>query len=94
MIDNTISRENIEQLLRDAACPDELIGQFLGAMDTGRVNDQLRLLRLQRGRQLERVHTEEKRLDQLDFLRYKLEQQTPQAKPPRRAKAARKGRRL
>lgn len=91
MIGNGISRENMEKMLRDSGCPDEFIGQFLGALDTGRVNDQLRLLRAPRSRQLELVHMEEKRLDQLDFLRYKLEQQVPEAKTPRQAKAARKG---
>ena len=91
MIGNGISRENVEEMLRDSGCPDEFIGQFMGALDTGRVNDQLQLLRAQRGRQLELVHMEEKRLDQLDFLRYKLEQQAPEVKTPRRTKTARKG---
>lgn len=88
MIDNTLDRKNVEQLLRDTSCPDEFIGRFLRALDTGRVNDQLRLLRVQRGRRLELVHTEEKMLDQLDDLRYKLERSIPDAKTSRHTNTA------
>lgn len=43
------------------------------------------------GNGISRENMEKKRLDQLDFLRYKLEQRIPEAKTPRQAKAAWKG---
>ncbi len=46
-------------------------------MDQESVAGQLRLLRAQRCRQLERLHDEERKLDQLDYLRYRLEKQLP-----------------
>ena len=46
-------------------------------MDTENIKNQLSLLRTQRGRQLTRLHEEEKKLDRLDYLRYKLEKQLP-----------------
>ena len=76
---NSISvmpRDDVAQLLHDADCPDEFTQQFLTAMETESISDQLRLLRTQRTRQLDRVHCEEKKLDRLDFLRYTLEKQT------------------
>lgn len=42
-------------------------------MDTQSIPEQLKLLRTQRVKQLNRLHKEEKNLDQLDFLRYALE---------------------
>ena len=77
MANNTLIDEDIAQLLQEADCPDEFIQQFLIAMDTESVNNQLCLLRVQRSRQLNRLHEEEKKLDQLDYLRYKLEKQLP-----------------
>ena len=77
MVNNTLIYEDIAQLLQDADCPDAFIQQFLAAMETDNVTDQLRLLRTQRCRQLDRVHEEEKKLDCLDYLRYKLEKQLP-----------------
>ena len=77
MADNSWIYEDITQLLQEADCPDTFIQQFLTAMETESVKDQLRLLRTQRCRQLDRVHEEEKKLDCLDYLRYKLEKQLP-----------------
>ena len=75
MTNYTLIDEDIVQLLQEADCPDEFIQEFLAAMDTENVKDQLSLLRAQRSRQLNRLHEEEKKLDQLDYLRYKLEKQ-------------------
>ena len=75
MTNHTLIDEDIVQLLQEADCPDEFIQEFLAAMDTENVKDQLSLLRAQRSRQLNRLHEEEKKLDQLDYLRYKLEKQ-------------------
>ena len=77
MTDSVMQRDDVAQLLRDADCPDEFTQRFLTAMETESISDQLRLLRTQRTRQLERVHCEERKLDHLDFLRYTLEKQIP-----------------
>ena len=75
MANNTLIDEDIAQLLQEADCSDEFIQKFLAAMDTDNVKNQLSLLRTQRCRQLNRLHEEEKKLDRLDYLRYKLEKQ-------------------
>lgn len=74
--------EYAAQMLRDADCPKELTDRFLKALAAGDAGEQLRLLRLQRGRQLQQVHAEEKKLDILDFMRYRLEK--PAAAPARK----------
>lgn len=79
MANSNLIYEDIADLLQEADCPDPFIQQFLAAMETESVKDQLRLLRTQRCRQLDRVHEEEKKLDRLDYLRYKLEKQLPDA---------------
>ena len=84
MTDNTLTHEDIAQLLSEAGCPEEFTQQFLATMNTENVGSQLRLLRGQRRRQLERLHEEGKKLDLLDFLRYKLEKQLPQPEGRRR----------
>ncbi len=68
-----LDRAQTEQLLREAECPEEFLRRFLAAMETASEEDQLRLLRCQRCRQLDRVHDEQRKLDGLDYLRYKLE---------------------
>ena len=77
--------ENVGQLLHEAGCTDEFTRQFLTVMQTEDVKKLLCLLRGQRRCQLDRLHEEEKKLDQLDYLRYALEKQLPaDAKPARR----------
>lgn len=80
MGNDMIIREDVLQLLREAECPEEFTRQFTAAMDQGSIPGQLKLLRLQRRRQLERVHDEERKLDHLDYLRYRLEKQLPDSK--------------
>lgn len=77
MANHTLIDEDIAQLLQEADCSDEFIQQFLVAMEAESVKNQLSLLRTQRSRQLNRLHEEEKKLDRLDYLRYKLEKQLP-----------------
>ena len=77
MVNNILIYEDITELLQEADCSDEFIQQFLTAMEAESVKNQLRLLRTQRSRQLERLHEGEKKLDRLDYLRYKLEKQMP-----------------
>ena len=77
MANHALIDEDITQLLQEADCSDEFIQEFLAAMEAESVKNQLSLLRTQRGRQLNRLHEEEKKLDRLDYLRYKLEKQLP-----------------
>ncbi len=77
MGNDTMVREDVLQLLREAECSEEFTRQFAAAIEQESIASQLRLLRAQRCRQLERVHNEERKLDQLDYLRYRLEKQLP-----------------
>ncbi len=73
MSDLSLNRDQIEALLRDTDCPEESAGRFLAAMDASEIEEQLRILRCQRCRLLERIHNEQRKLDELDYLRYQLE---------------------
>lgn len=75
MPNTALVHNDVMQLLQEAECPEAFTQQFLTAMETDSVKEQLRLLRGQRVRQLERLHREEKNLDRLDYLRYALEKQ-------------------
>lgn len=75
MGNDAMVREDVLQLLREAECSDEFTQQFAAAIDQACIASQLRLLRAQRRCQLERLHDEERKLDQLDYLRYRLEKQ-------------------
>lgn len=69
--------EDVCQLLQEAGCSDEFTRQFLAEMETESIKNLLCLLRGQRSYQLDRLHEEERKLDQLDYLRYELEKQLP-----------------
>ena len=75
MICDSITCEDVTQLLQEGRCSSEFIQKFLTAMETKTEKDLLRMLRGQRICQLERLHEEGKKLDQLDFLRDMLEKQ-------------------
>lgn len=77
MGNDAMVREDVLQLLREAECSEEFTQQFAAAIDQKSIASQLRLLRAQRCRQLERLHDEERKLDQLDYLRCRLEKQLP-----------------
>nr|WP_325212603.1 hypothetical protein [uncultured Oscillibacter sp.] len=72
---NEWSLQDSEQILRETGCCEAEIRRFLSAADAENPEVQLRLLRDLRRKQLERLHAEEKKLDELDFLRYQLEKQ-------------------
>lgn len=69
--------EDVRQLLQEAGCSDAFTRRFLAEMETESIRNLLFLLRGQRSYQLNRLHEEEKKLDQLDYLRYKLEKKLP-----------------
>lgn len=66
-------RARIEELLREADCPEEFTQRFLSALETAPPEDLVCLLRCQRCKRLERIHDEQKKLNILDHLRYQLE---------------------
>lgn len=85
MANSSLVHEDVSQLLQEAGCTDEFTHQFLVMMRTENVKTLLRLLRGQRSYQLDRLHEEEKKLDRLDYLRYKLEKELHvDTKPSRR----------
>ncbi len=67
--------EDVTQLLQEGGCSIEFIQKFRVAMEKKPPKDLLCMLRSQRNLQLERLHEEGKKLDQLDFLRDMLEKQ-------------------
>ena len=75
MTDPSLDRKHIAELLRETDCPEGFIHRFLAALDEAAPEEPLRMLRCQRCRQLERVHEEQRKLDELDLLRYQLERQ-------------------
>ena len=77
MANSSLLHEDVGQLLQEAGCTDEFTHQFLVMMKTENVKTLLHLLRGQRNYQLDRLHEEERKLDQLDYLRYQLEKELP-----------------
>ena len=67
------SEESIIQNLRDAGCDERTIAAFLGYIKDGRESESLRLLKKQRSLLLDTVHQEEKKIDCLDYLVYRMQ---------------------
>ncbi len=67
------SEESIIQNLRDAGCDERTIAAFLGYIKDGREPEGLRLLKKQRSLLLDTVHQEEKKIDCLDYLVYRMQ---------------------
>ena len=72
MATSLLIHEDVGQLLQEAGCSNEFTQQFLAAMETENLRNQLRLLSGQRSHQLERLHEEERKLDRLDYLEKQL----------------------
>ena len=67
-----VSEEAVIQNLRDADCDERTIAVFLDCIRNGREPESLRLLKKQRSRILDVVHSEEKKIDCLDYLMYQM----------------------
>ena len=67
-----MSEGQIQECLTDAGCSRELIGQLEACRNTGRHKDQLRLLGDYRRLLLRRIHSEQKKLDILDYLAWNM----------------------
>ena len=78
---NTAKRETngnlyaytVLQNLKDAGCDRETAERFITLEGTGDTQEQLKLLSIHRKRLLDRIHSEEKRIDCLDYLVYQLQ---------------------
>lgn len=71
-----LSRDDIEQNLRDAGCNAEIIKDFFSCEDGKRVHRQKALLEEYRKTLLKRVHKEEKKISCLDYLIFQLEKKS------------------
>lgn len=67
------SEETIIQNLRDAGCDERTITAFLGCMREEKETESFRLLKKQRSLLLDAVHREEKKIDCLDYLVYRMQ---------------------
>lgn len=72
----TLTPARIAENLKDAGCPDSFIEEFLAAYASGAPETQRRLLERQRRRILDQLHTEQKRLECFDYLRYQFMERT------------------
>lgn len=67
------SEEAVTQNLRDAGCDEGAIDAFLGFVREKKEAESLRLLKKQRSLLLDAVHREEKKIDCLDYLVYRMQ---------------------
>lgn len=66
------SIQTVIQNLRDAGCDAAQVRQFLLYEKEGKLHEQLKLLAIQREYLLDRVHRQERQIDCLDYLVYRL----------------------
>lgn len=67
---NEFSVQAITQNLKDAGCDSKMITEFFDKNE--KKDEQLKILKRQRQRLLDRIHKEEKRIDCLDYLVYQM----------------------
>lgn len=65
-----ISVESIKQNLQDAGCSDDLIATFLKQYQANNIHDQIKTLSCHRCNLLKQLHTEQSKIDCLDYLIY------------------------
>ncbi len=71
---NSKSNEDaIIQNLKDAGCNQDIITAFIKDLKEGSIDDGMRLLAAHRRLLLEELHREQKQIDCLDYLVYKME---------------------
>lgn len=71
---NSKSNEDaIIQNLKDAGCNQDIITTFIEDLKEGNIDDGMRLLAAHRRLLLEELHREQKQIDCLDYLVYKME---------------------
>lgn len=67
------SEESIIQNLRDAGCDEKAVAAFLDCVRNGKEPEFYLLLKKQRSRLLDIVHEEQKKIDRLDYLLYRMQ---------------------
>lgn len=72
---NNYSYEAIIQNLKDAGCDGDTIEAFVNDIKGEKLSEGLKLLAVHRRHLLDCLHKEQKRIDCLDYLVYKLEKQ-------------------
>ena len=73
-MDNDQTR--IRRLLRQAGCPPEMIRRFLAAGENGEAMLQKQILSQRQFELDEQIRSEERRIDSLDYLLYKIQRET------------------
>lgn len=68
-----MEKEAITQNLRDAGCDEACICEFMEDLEKKREQEGLRLLKKHRGKLLDAMHREQKRIDCLDYLVYEMQ---------------------
>lgn len=71
-MDKKNMQDALAQNLQDAGCDESTIEQYLKYGSVGCLNMQLCILSKQRSQLLDSIHKEQKKLDCLDFLIYKI----------------------
>lgn len=69
------SDEAIIQNLKDAGCDQDTITAFVNDIKEEKISEGLKLLSIHRRRLLDCLHKEQKRIDCLDYLVYRMEKQ-------------------
>lgn len=67
------NKNDIFQNLKDADCDSDLITKFFRLENEGKISEQLRLLSTHRKNLLNKLHINQKQIDCLDFLIFKIE---------------------
>lgn len=67
--------ETIIQNLRDSGCGNEIIESFVADLRTKKYSEGMKLLAAHRRRLLEELHREQKQIDCLDYLVYRIKKE-------------------
>ncbi len=71
-MNNENSENAIIQNLKDAGCNQDMITAFINDLKEGCIDDGMKLLAAHRRLLLEEIHREQKQIDCLDYLVYKM----------------------
>lgn len=75
MKQDVIWLEDITQNLKDAGCSSQVIDQFFELSERHNTDGQFRLLMKHRSLLLDRIHTDQKQIDCLDYLIYRMKKE-------------------
>lgn len=67
--------DSIIQNLKDSGCSNEIIESFVADLRTKKYSEGMKLLAAHRRRLLEELHREQKQIDCLDYLVYKIKKE-------------------